>query len=91
MENISRVIPAGLAIEVEQNSWQRPAVFDWLANEGNVSDEEMLRTFNCGIGLCVIVAKQSANAVIDHFKSHQIDAWNIGKTIEHTGQNVVIK
>jgi len=55
MENISRIIPEGLAIEVNQHSWKRPAVFDWLQTQGNIEDIEMLRTFNCGIGLCLVV------------------------------------
>jgi len=51
----------------------------------------MLRTFNCGIGLCVIVDNSDVAAIIKHFKSHKIGAWDIGKTIEFTGQDVIIK
>ena len=91
MENISRVIPKGLAIEINQNSWQRPAVFDWLASQGHVDSVEMLRTFNCGIGLCLIVDKSAAQAVISHFNELKIGAWEIGQTVQHSGSDVLLK
>lgn len=91
MENISRVIPAGLAIEIEQHSWQRPAVFEWLQSQGHIDDTEMLRTFNCGIGLCVVVDMDQADNTIEAFRAHGLQSWLIGKTIKHTGQDVVIK
>ncbi|TDR16271.1 phosphoribosylformylglycinamidine cyclo-ligase [Marinicella litoralis] len=91
MENITRVIPQGLAIEINTNSWKMPAVFEWLKVQGNIAQEEMLRTFNCGIGLCLIVDKQVSATVIDHFNSHDIKAWNIGQTIDFAGQDVIIK
>ncbi len=91
MENITRVIPKGLAIEINSKSWEMPAVFEWLQQQGNIAQEEMLRTFNCGIGLCIIVDKQDSSAVINHFKSHQIGAWAIGQTTDHAGQDVILK
>ncbi len=91
MENINRIVPVGLAIEINQHSWQRPAVFDWIQQQGQVDDIEMLRTFNCGVGLCVIVDNQQVESVIAQFKSHDLQAWAIGQTIEHNGQDVVIK
>src|SRR5690606_30003073 len=55
-ENIIRVVPDALAIELDSGAWRTPAVFDWLQREGNVAREEMWRTFNCGIGYVLIVA-----------------------------------
>ena len=91
MENISRVMPDGVAIEVDQHSWDRPAVFQWLQQQGHIDDIEMLRTFNCGIGLCVVVDKEEAEQVIKQFEAQHIDAWVVGKTTPHAGQDVVIK
>ena len=91
MENISRVMPEGIAIEVNQHSWKRPAVFEWLQQQGNIEDIEMLRTFNCGIGLCVVVDNDDAADVIKQFKAQHINAWNIGKTTPNSGQEVIIK
>lgn len=88
MENISRVIPKGLAIEIEQNSWERPAVFNWLQEKGQIDTTEMLRTFNCGIGLCLIVESNQEDAVIEEIENQGLKAWKIGKTIEHKGKDV---
>ncbi len=63
-ENIVRVIPDGLGIEVDTDAWERPAVFDWLQREGAIEPAEMLRTFNCGIGLVLVVPEDDAAAVI---------------------------
>ncbi|MDA3922050.1 MAG: phosphoribosylformylglycinamidine cyclo-ligase [Salinisphaera sp.] len=54
-ENFERVIPEGMAATLERAAWQRPAIFDWLAEAGNVSAHEMDRTFNNGIGFCVVL------------------------------------
>lgn len=59
-ENLPRVLPEGLGAELDPGAWPRPAVFDWLQRAGKVPDAEMLRTFNCGIGMCVIVAEAEA-------------------------------
>jgi len=55
-ENLPRVLPDGVNAEIDLGSWQRPAVFDWLQQHGNVEESEMLRTFNCGIGMVIAVA-----------------------------------
>ena len=55
-ENLPRVLPDGVNAKIDLGSWQRPAVFDWLQQHGNVEESEMLRTFNCGIGMVIAVA-----------------------------------
>ncbi len=64
-ENIPRVLPANLAAEVDLNSIPVTPVFSWLAKTGGVEAKEMLRTFNCGIGMIVVVAAENAQAVTD--------------------------
>ncbi len=59
-ENLPRVLPEGTDAKINTNSWQHPAIFDWLQEQGNVEDFEMLRTFNCGIGMVVCVAASDA-------------------------------
>ena len=54
--NLPRVLPEGVAATVDAGAWRVPAVFSWLAQAGNVAPEEMLRVFNCGIGMVVVVA-----------------------------------
>jgi phosphoribosylformylglycinamidine cyclo-ligase len=63
-ENLPRVLPASLAAHVDLAAWQAAAVFDWLARAGNLDDAEMVRTFNCGIGMVVIAARDRADAVM---------------------------
>nr|WP_176755249.1 phosphoribosylformylglycinamidine cyclo-ligase [Methylophilus rhizosphaerae] len=59
-ENIPRVLPAGLTAEVQKSSWTLPPLFQWLQAQGNIAPLEMYRTFNCGIGMVVIVAAEHA-------------------------------
>lgn len=61
-ENIPRVLPAGLVAEIDPDSWAMPKLFQWLQAAGNIENSEMYRTFNCGIGMAVIVAEQDADA-----------------------------
>jgi len=61
-ENIPRVLPAGLTAAIKKGSWTMPPLFTWLQAQGNVADLEMYKTFNCGIGMAVIVAKEHAIA-----------------------------
>ena len=64
VENVPRVLPAGTSARLEKSRWPRPAVFDWLQQQGNVPEAEMHRTFNCGIGMVVIVAAADAGAAM---------------------------
>lgn len=67
-ENLPRILPAGLAAHVDLTIWRAPAVFDWLARAGNLDDAEMLRTFNCGIGMVVIASRDRTDAVMAALK-----------------------
>ncbi|MDP6403988.1 MAG: phosphoribosylformylglycinamidine cyclo-ligase [Alphaproteobacteria bacterium] len=64
LENLPRVLPASLGAELDASRWEIPPVFAWLAAEG-VPDEEMLRTFNCGLGMLAIVAAAEAEAAAE--------------------------
>ena len=57
-ENIPRVLPAGLTAEIRADRWQLPPLFQWLQAQGNIVPSELYKTFNCGIGMAVIVAKE---------------------------------
>ncbi len=59
-ENIPRVLPAGLTAEISATSWDMPPLFKWLQAQGNIADLEMYKTFNCGIGMAVIMSKENA-------------------------------
>ncbi|MDX1572575.1 MAG: phosphoribosylformylglycinamidine cyclo-ligase [Methylophaga sp.] len=65
LENIPRVLPEGVIAVINPDNWQRPAVFDWLQQHGNVVDREMYRTFNNGIGMIVVVAAEQADETVN--------------------------
>lgn len=60
LENIPRVLPDNVNAIIDAKSWTRPLIFDWLQEQGNVIDEEMYRTFNNGVGMVIVVAKEDA-------------------------------
>jgi len=62
-ENLPRVLPEGLGAEIELDAWELPGVFRWLAGQGGLAPEEMLKTFNCGIGMIVVVSPDRAAAL----------------------------
>ena len=60
LENIPRVLPEGASASIDLSSWQRPAVFNWLQEQGNVNETEMHRVLNCGVGMVICVAADQA-------------------------------
>ncbi len=63
VENLPRVLPEGLGAEVELGAWTLPGVFRWISATGGVAEDEMLRTFNCGIGMVAVVASEAEDRV----------------------------
>ncbi|MEM0898641.1 MAG: phosphoribosylformylglycinamidine cyclo-ligase [Pseudomonadota bacterium] len=88
-ENIPRVLPAHLAATINLESFDFPRVFQWIAKTGGVAEVEMLRTFNCGIGMVVVVAKDEVSDVIDALSVDNITVFQIGELIENFDQSVV--
>ena len=74
--NVSRIMPQGLQAQIDSTAWQRPEIFDWIQTHGNIEESEMLKTFNCGIGMVVIVARD--------------DVANTQNILEKTGENVTV-
>ncbi|KAL1488872.1 hypothetical protein ABEB36_014667 [Hypothenemus hampei] len=68
-ENIPRVLPDTLAVDLDASTWKIPAVFAWLATVGNINEHEMLRTFNCGIGAVLIIRPENREQVLNLMKS----------------------
>ena len=84
-ENIPRVMPENSKGVIDLSSWERPATFAWLQQQGNIEEAEMLRTFNCGIGMILVIDKEDVNAISAHFKQKGINNWVIG-SIEESDQ-----
>ena len=78
-ENLPRVLPASTEALIDLSSWRRPPVFDWLADAGNIAEAEMLRTFNCGIGMVVVLADEDLDTAGKLLRQHGIDSWVIGE------------
>ncbi|TKI06676.1 phosphoribosylformylglycinamidine cyclo-ligase [Martelella alba] len=78
-ENIPRVLPAGTKAVIDENSWRWPAVFDWLRQAGNVSRHEMYRTFNCGVGMVVVVPSATADQALSLLGQWGETAWKLGE------------
>ena len=78
-ENLPRVLPHGVNAEIDLNSWQRPAIFDWLQQQGNIEESEMLRTFNCGIGMVVAVAAADVDEATVLLEAAGETVYRIGK------------
>lgn len=77
-ENIPRVLPKGLRAACNKASWQWPEVFTWLMQTGNVTEYEMFRTFNCGVGMVIAVAPQDAEQALRILKEEGEEAWVLG-------------
>ena len=79
LENIPRVLPRNTRAVIDSDSWQRPAIFDWLQEQGNVEAREMYRTFNCGIGMVMAVSAEQADSIVDMLHQHGETAMVIGR------------
>jgi phosphoribosylformylglycinamidine cyclo-ligase len=86
LENIPRVLPRNTKAVIDGNSWELPAIFQWLQEQGNVEAREMYRTFNCGIGMVLAVAADDAEGVIDMLNQQGETAMLIG-SIEAAGED----
>ncbi|MGH8212925.1 MAG: AIR synthase-related protein, partial [Rhodanobacteraceae bacterium] len=88
-ENVIRVVPGGLGIALDSSTWKLPPVFDWLQREGGVSREEMWRTFNCGIGFTVILAREDVGAAGAALARADLQSWAIGEVVPARGEERV--
>jgi phosphoribosylformylglycinamidine cyclo-ligase len=88
-ENPPRVLPDGLACEIDLAAWQLPPVFRWLAQTANMSEPELLKTFNCGIGMILVVAEDRAEALTALLQGEGETVTRLGRIVE--GQGVIYK
>jgi phosphoribosylformylglycinamidine cyclo-ligase len=90
VDNVPRVLPEQLSARIDLNSWQPAPVFEWLQQTGNVAQREMLRTFNCGVGMILAVDAGLADQVIARLRTLGETAWVIGDVVERADQDPVI-
>ncbi len=91
LENIPRVLPDTLAAHVDLATWQRPEVFNWLQAQGNVSETEMHRVLNCGIGMVIVVPQADAERAMSHLQAQGETVYQIGQIIQRQEDAVVLE
>ena len=79
LENIPRVLPENTVADIDGKSWPRPKLFQWLQAEGNVDEKEMHRTFNCGIGLVLVVAAADAERAMAELQAQGETVYRLGQ------------
>jgi phosphoribosylformylglycinamidine cyclo-ligase len=89
VENIPRVLPKGTSVSIDLARVPALPVFKWLATAGGISEPEMLRTFNCGIGMIAVLDANLAQAAIEQFVSHGEKVVRLGEVIAGSGAPVV--
>jgi phosphoribosylformylglycinamidine cyclo-ligase len=82
VDNIPRVLPKGLGVTIKKGSWRRPKIFDLVQDSGNISDLEMSRTFNLGIGMVLILKAKDAKQAERLLKTMKIPSWVIGEVVK---------
>jgi len=78
-ENIPRVLPETAQAVIKGDSWQWPSIFNWLQENGNITEHEMYRTFNCGVGMVIVVPADKVAQSIEVLTAHGENAWHIGE------------
>jgi len=78
-ENIPRVLPESAQAIIDGNSWEWPEIFNWLQEKGNITTHEMYRTFNCGVGMIIVVPADSLAQSLEILTAHGENAWHIGE------------
>lgn len=91
LENIPRVLPETLAARIDVTRWQRPAVFDWLQQQGNVEDREMYRVLNCGIGMVIAIDADQADQAIAHLEASGERVYRLGEIVARHGDEEAVQ
>src|SRR5690554_6099443 len=93
LENIPRVLRQGASANIDLSSWQRPAVFNWLQEQGNVDESEMHRVLSCGVGMVICVAADQAERALQVLRDAGESPWVIGaiEQADASGEAVVLR
>jgi len=80
-ENIPRVLPPDIAVQIDAKAWARPKLFQWLQEQGQISDNEMWRTFNCGVGMIMVVPAAAAQEIKTVLESNGETVYTLGQVV----------
>lgn len=84
IENIPRILPEGCTAEIDYSTWELPEIFQWIQTTGNINTSEMFRTFNCGVGMVVIVKQEDVDHCLYYLDIIGEHAWEIGIVVKKT-------
>ena len=90
-ENIPRVLPPHLAVEINLSSWQKPNIFSWLQTAGNLTDQEMFKTFNCGIGMILILSQENKAQAFEILKLMDQESIELGMVSQRKKDDPQVK
>ncbi len=90
LENIPRVIPDNVSVQINKDSWTLPVIFQWLQQQGNIEANEMYKTFNCGVGMVICVAQPDKQEALDFFGQTGDACWEIGYITEKNTDAVIV-
>jgi phosphoribosylformylglycinamidine cyclo-ligase len=88
-DNIPRILPEGAAVQIHRDSWPIPPLFDLLRRLGNVSDSEMYRTFNMGVGMVIVCSANEAAGIEKHLRDRESSCYTIGNVVEGNREVVI--
>ncbi|MEA3413025.1 MAG: phosphoribosylformylglycinamidine cyclo-ligase [Pseudomonadota bacterium] len=88
-ENLPRVLPKGCNAIVDPGSWSRPDVFGWIREAGRIEEAEMLKTFNCGVGMIAVVSGDAVNTIRSRCEDCGIESWIVGEVVSGDGPSRV--
>ncbi|MSR76891.1 MAG: phosphoribosylformylglycinamidine cyclo-ligase [Candidatus Omnitrophica bacterium] len=90
IDNLPRVIPDGLAARILSGSWEKPKIFDLVRDSGNITDFEMMRTFNLGVGMILIVKPKWVKKTQSVLQAMKIQSWIMGEIVKAESKSKVI-
>jgi phosphoribosylformylglycinamidine cyclo-ligase len=91
IENIPRVLPSGLGVELDAAEWVVPNLFKWMAKVGGVASDEMNRTFNCGVGMVCVIAADRVDHLRNIFEKTGERVFTIGKVVNISGNTPTVQ
>jgi phosphoribosylformylglycinamidine cyclo-ligase len=80
-DNIPRILPEGTAVKIRKDSWRKPSLFELMRRLGNVSEPEMYRTFNVGVGMVIVCSASDAEAIASHLENEGETVYEIGNVV----------
>ncbi len=82
LENIPRILPANVSVEIEKGTWETPPVFDVMRELGNVEESEMFRAFNMGVGMIIVCSPENKEKIVTHLRGLNEKCFEVGRVIK---------